>query len=284
VSTFPLLFHRLVDDAALFPPGNAALPDAVPAHERHRRAWYAPFVGPFLCPAARLSELGEYVTRPLGVIVVGTGPGDIEPAVQAVLDDPYLELRGIEVPLRGEPLLDSARRIGIALDVTLLEVAEDDEELPVYVEIPRAPGWQDALRHVAEGGYRAKLRTGGEIAAAFPTEAEVAAFILACLEVDVRFKFTAGLHRAVRHTTGDGMEQHGFLNALVAVADALDGADEPALAHTLAERNAAALAGRVRELPVGRAATVRTWLGSYGSCSIDEPLQDLIDLGLVTKE
>lgn len=283
MSTLPLLFHRLVDDAALFPPGNVPMPEAVPAHERHRREWYAPFVGPFLCPAARLGELAQHATSRLGVTVVASGPGDIEPAVQSVLTDPQLELRGIEVPLRGEPLEDSARRTLIALDAALLDV-DDADELPMYVEIPRAPGWQDVLDQLAVAGYRAKLRTGGETPDAFPSESEVAEFVLACLEFDVRFKFTASLHHAVRHTTSEGVEQHGFLNALAAVAEALDGADATALARTLAERDARTIADRIRELPVGRAATVRTWFGSYGSCSIDEPLQDLLDLGLLTKE
>ena len=267
----------------MFPPGNAPMPEAVPAHERHRREWYAPLVGPFLCPAARVSELSRYVTTKLGVTVVASGPGDIEPAVQAVLADAELELRGVEVPLRAEPLADAARRTIVALDAALLNV-DDPDQVPVYLEIPRAPGWQDALDQVAVAGYRSKLRTGGESADAFPTEAEVAAFILACREFDVRFKFTAGLHHAIRHTTSDGFEQHGFLNALVAVAEALEGADESALAATLAERDATAIAERVGGIPVGRAATVRTWFGSYGSCSIDEPLQELLDLGLVTKE
>jgi hypothetical protein len=283
VSTLPLLFHRLIDDAALFPPGNAPMPEAVPAHERHRREWYAPLVGPFLCPAARVGELGQHVTTKLGVTVVASSPGDIEPAVQTVLADAELELRGVEVPLRGEPLEDSARRTIVALEAALLNV-DDPDQLPVYVEVPRAPGWRDALDQVAVAGYRSKLRTGGETADAFPTEDEVAAFIVACREFDVRFKFTAGLHRAIRRTTSDGHEQHGFLNALVAVAEALDGADESALAATLAERDATAIAERVRGIPVGRAATVRTWFGSYGSCSIDEPLQELLDLALVTKE
>ncbi|NIS30410.1 MAG: hypothetical protein GWO04_10820, partial [Actinobacteria bacterium] len=71
---------------------------------------------------------------------------------------------------------------------------------------------------------------------AFPREDEVARFIVACLELDVPFKFTAGLHHAVRRTTTDGREEHGFLNALLAVAVALDGGDVQAIAHTLADR------------------------------------------------
>ena len=259
------------------------MPAAVPAHERHRTQWYAPLVGPFVCPAAMVGELSRYVTTKLEVIVVASGPGDIEAAVQATFADPALELRGVEVPIRGEPLHDSARRTIVALDAALVDV-DDGDQLPVYVEIPRAGGWRDALDQVAVAGYRSKLRTGGETPGAFPTEDEVAAFIVACRDFDVRFKFTAGLHHAIRRTTSDGLEQHGFLNALAAAAQALDGADEAALAATLAERDATAIAERVAAIPLGRAATVRTWFGSYGSCSIEEPLQELLELGLVTKE
>lgn len=299
MSTVPLLCRGLVDDAALFPPGNAAMADAVPAHAEHRRAWYAPLVGPFLCPASRLAELAELAElagatgTPLGVgVIVDTGTGGIEPAVASVRADPLLVLRSIDVPLRGEPLAEAARRAAIALDAALNDLRDDVagdvaaewDGLPAYLEVPRGPGWRRAMEAVAETGYRAKLRTGGVTPDAFPSEAEVAAFILACLELDVPFKFTAGLHRAVRNTTDDGIEQHGFVNVLLAVADALDGADGPTIERTLADRDAARITARAGALPSGRAAGVRSWLASYGSCSIEEPVDDLLALGLITKE
>lgn len=284
MSTSPL-FLALVDDAALFPPGNAAMARAVPAHDEHHRAWYAPLVGPFLCPASRLDELAgllEGRPQPLGVsIIVDTGTGGIGPAVDAVAADTRMTLRGVEVPLRGEPLADAARRAATALDSAVGGPADDE---PSYLEVPRMPNWRHALEVVSDTGYRAKLRTGGATPDAFPIEDDVAAFVLACLELDVPFKFTAGLHRAVRHTTPGGVDQHGFLNLLLAVATALDGGDTADVASTLADRDGAALADRARTLPVTRAAAVRSWLGSYGSCSIDEPLDDLLALDLITKE
>lgn len=285
MSTLPLLFHRLIDDAALFPPGNAAMATAVPAHARHRRAWYAPLVGPFLCPASRLEELGDQVRSPLGVgVIVDTGTGGIEAAVAAVRAKPLLELHSVDVPLRGEPLGDAARRAVVALDVALAELDDRSGAMPGYLELPRNGDWWPALEVIGVAGYRAKLRTGGVTPDAFPPESTVAGFILTCLDLDVPFKLTAGLHRAVRHTADDGVEQHGFVNVLLAVADALDGADAAAIEQTLAERDAAHVADRVLGLSMDRAAGVRSWLGSYGSCSIGEPLEDLLALGLITKE
>jgi hypothetical protein len=48
----PALFDGLVDDAAVFPPGNAPLDRALIGHRRHREAWYAGLVGPLVVPAS----------------------------------------------------------------------------------------------------------------------------------------------------------------------------------------------------------------------------------------
>jgi hypothetical protein len=284
VSTTPL-FTALIDDAALFPPGNAPMPEAVTSHLVHRRSWYAPLVGPFVCPASRLDELSARLdlgSDPFGVtVVVDTGVGGIGPAVDVVAAEDRMVLRGIEVPLRGESLTDSATRSLTALDAAL--GGPDDEE-PAYVEVPRRTGWRQALEVVADSGYRAKLRTGGATPEAFPPGDHVAAFILACLDLDTPFKFTAGLHRAVRHTSSDGVEQHGFLNALAAVAVAIDGGDAADVTRVVDDRDSAAVAAQVRALAAGEAARARTWFTSYGSCSIAEPVDDLLALGLVSKE
>jgi hypothetical protein len=282
VSTSPL-FYSLIDDAALFPPGNAPMDVAVPAHRKHRGAWYAEMIGPFLCPASRIPELTTQLdddAPELGVaVIVDTGTGGLGEAVDTVAADQRLTLRGLEVPLRGEPLRDAARRTAAALDAAL---GGPEDDAPSYIEIPRTDGWRDALEIVAESGYRAKLRTGGPSPDAFPSEGDVARFIVACLELDVPFKFTAGLHHAVRRTNPDGRQEHGFLNALLAVATALDGADVATIAQVLAQRESAALVERADSLPAERASSVRAWFGSYGSCSVNEPIDDLLDLKLIS--
>ncbi|WP_327582981.1 hypothetical protein OHA25_44805 [Nonomuraea sp. NBC_00507] len=68
------LFDTLFNDAALFPPGNALMREAVPVHSAYRAAWYADLVGPFICPDNRLAELADCDGRvPVSVIVTG-GP------------------------------------------------------------------------------------------------------------------------------------------------------------------------------------------------------------------
>ena len=70
-------------------------------------------------------------------------------------------------------------------------------ERKAHVELPRSPGWPQALDVLAAAGQGAKLRTGGLRAELFPTGAELGAFISACAERAVPFKCTAGLHHAV---------------------------------------------------------------------------------------
>ena len=63
---------------------------------------------------------------------------------------------------------------------------------------PTPAGWRRSTS-VAARSCRLKFRTGGVTADAFPTEAEVAAWIAAALDRELPFKCTAGLHNAVRH-------------------------------------------------------------------------------------
>jgi hypothetical protein len=275
------LFAELIDHAALFPPENAPMPVAVDEHRRHRAAWYAPLIGPFLCPSSRLDELAAEVTAPIAVrVVVDTGAGGIGPAVDAIAADERLLLRGIEIALPPDTPPAAARRAVSALDAA---VGGPDGDEPAYLEPARGPGWRAALEVIAESGYRAKLRTGGVTPEAFPSEAEIAEFVLACLDLGIPFKCTAGLHHAVRHTSIDGAEQHGFLNLLAAVATCLDGGDVQATVAVLEDRDAAALAARVRGLDDRTATALRRWFTSFGSCSVREPLDDLIALDLVQK-
>ncbi len=146
----------------------------------------------------------------------------------------------------------------------------------MHVELPAtppSPSWLAAADEVAGAGLRLKFRTGGLDADAFPALETLAAWIDAALDRETPFKCTAGLHRAVRHTAGDGLTHHGFGNVLLATERAFDGASPAEVAETLADP-----APDLDALDVARA---RRWFTSFGSCSVDEPVADLRALGLV---
>lgn len=263
-------FAGLLDDAAVFPPGNAPVPAAVRAHRGHHEAWYAALVGPFVFPAAGLSSDFAQVLggRPLDVSLTVRRSAVAGPLDRAA------EFGGVRV---------EALEIVPDGDVKDL-VAMLDAELPPdvlgYVEVPRGPGLEEALDALAGTRYRAKFRTGGTEPAAHPSETELAAALLAAISRGITFKCTAGLHHAARHTDGD-LEQHGFLNVLLATASARNGASAQDLKAVLAERQAVTLAGTLSALGAGAIARARESFASFGTCSIGEPVADLATLGLL---
>jgi hypothetical protein len=285
-SAVPAELAALVDDAALFPPASTPLDTAVRAHLDHRSAPYAALVGPFVVGDTRLPELIEVLDRlpggapgPLPVsVVVSGGAGALEPAARWADGSPVLELRSLEVALRDPgDLAGNARRVVAAADLGL--------DVPVYVEPPPpddhpAHGWLAALDEVAAAELRLKLRTGGPSADLFPSSGAVAAFLEAALDRELPFKCTAGLHGAVRHRDPEtGFEHHGFLNVLLATRAALDGGD---VVGVLEERDAAAVAARVRTTGPDALGRARRWFTSFGCCEVCDPLEELLDLGLVT--
>jgi hypothetical protein len=289
-TSLPSYVHGLVDDAAIFPPGNAPLDEAVAAHRRHEQASYADMVGPFVVADNRLPELGGtpgvHAAAPLDVIVVVTGgAGAIEPAVTWASRTDGVELAGLEIAMRESDagdLAPNARRIVTAFDQLGVDV-------PLSVEVPRLYGagppasWLAALDELAAMDHRLKLRTGGLDEDAFPSVHELATCIVAALDRELRFKCTAGLHRAVRHRDPEtGFDHHGFLNVLLATRASLDGAGVDDLAGVLAVRDGAMLTTRLGEVDADGLTSARRWFTSFGSCSILEPLDDLKELGLVT--
>lgn len=278
--SFGPLLTGLCDDAALFPPGNAPLPHAVPAHAVHERADHAPLVGAFVFPAGRLGELEEHLAQhPYpGELVLSltapTGTDAVQPALDRVATLDSVSVAALEIAVPAEQSVDD-------LFTALGDIVRTAPGVDIFVEVPRDERRTEILARLVGTGYKAKFRTGGIVAEAYPDETELAAAITTVVTTGVPFKATAGLHHAVRNTAPEtGFEQHGFVNLLAAVAAVLDDADTDTVESVLAERNGAALTARLTALTDEQAAEVRRRFVSYGTCSIAEPLADLHDLAL----
>jgi hypothetical protein len=279
------------DDAAVFPPGNAELADAVSGYLRRRdETDWAGFVGPLVVGDRALPGLADLVPEgvdPLPVtVVVSGGAGGLAPLPRWFASD-RLHLVGMEIALRDlDDLPGSARRVVAAAQQASYDLPDPD--VPVYVELPQlgaggaspAPGtgWLGAADEVAMADLRAKLRTGGVEADLVPSVPGVAAAIEALLDRELAFKCTAGLHHAVRHRADDtGVEHHGFLNVLLATRASLDGDDVTA---ALAEQDPSAVADRVGALGADGVSRTRRWFSSFGCCGVEDPWRDLVELGL----
>ncbi|WP_017586249.1 hypothetical protein [Nocardiopsis ganjiahuensis] len=279
------LYRALFDDAALFPPGNAPMGEALPAHRAHRASRRSAYVGPFLVADARIAELrtvlaredGDHAPLALGVTVPG-GADDVAAAVDAVRSDPALHLVGVEVAAAPGRAADTAATVVKALAAGTGGTPDAEG----YVEVTRGENAAADIAALAGTGANAKFRTGGVRAEAHPDEPELASMLAAAVGAGVPFKCTAGLHHAVRHTTPEGFEQHGFLNVLLATHTLLAGGGAADAAGVLADRDGPALAARAGALTPDQVRRVRSGFRSFGTCSITEPLDDLVVLGAIT--
>ena len=269
------LFRGLLDDAAVFPPRSAPIASAVAAHLIWRNTSNRDLLGPLLCPASGVEELCAVLPVQDHVrlaVVVDGGAEVLSRALEVVGDDPRLSVVAVEAAHRN--LDGDAAEIGNTLACI--------SGITSVLEVPRVE-FDQSLALIAGGAWDiAKYRTGGMHADAFPTEGELATFLIACATNGVAFKLTAGLHHAVRnYDSRTGFQQHGVLNVLVATDAALRDEAADVVVSLLAQRNSAVLTGLLRHWDEERSTVVRRAFRSLGCCEPAEPIAELKALGLI---
>jgi hypothetical protein len=312
-ATLRVLLGSIVDYAGLFPPARLPLDQAVRNYLRYRREPESWLLGRFVLPAARLDELSQFgeeissAGRPFAVSALGRGGNtadEFRTGLGADLRDiaralerpgPRLTVDVLEVRLPPDAVAPEAQRpLAELLEAAGRRVEAGPAPLTVYYEAPPGPGWRAGVGAVIEavarhGAAGLKLRCGGLEAAAFPAPEQVAFVLHACLAAGVPLKFTAGLHHPLRHfDPGVQAHMHGFLNVFAAGAlGHAHGLNEDELRAILTDEDAghfacdaAGLRWRdLRATPEQVAAARREAVVSFGSCSFDEPRDDLRALG-----
>ena len=154
-------------------------------------------------------------------------------------------------------------------------------------------------------GAGVKLRCGGVVKEAFPSVEQVAAMIQTCVLAKAPMKFTAGLHHPIRHFADEYDEfMHGFINTFGAGIFATTFPTPKnlqekyrmftLLSHMIDDQNAEnfsftndSMIWKVRddrdtefEIDTEKIEKVREkGMISYGSCSFQDPIDDLTQLG-----
>lgn len=271
----PPLFAGLVDDACLLPPSFTNLADAYAKNAEHRTTWYAGLLGPLLVPASAISAAVPLPDVPVALI------GDVAVSAVPVAVDKLRASGAVILHLeaavarRGED-----PQPGLA---ALRTLAEQDQDLQVYAEIPLSWGLLAALDAVAEArgdGLRIapKFRVGGLAAELFPTPVELAAVICACRDRELPFRLAAGLRHAIRHTDPEtGFTHHGFLNVLAGAVLASEGGEVAEVAEALAATHPLPLVEPARS----RRDEGRPLFVGFGAANVVEPLTELVRLGLI---
>ncbi|KGN34811.1 hypothetical protein N802_01800 [Knoellia sinensis KCTC 19936] len=274
----PALFEGLIDDAAVFPPGNAPLEVAIERHHGHRKTSYAGLIGPLLVPASDVDRLVTEASKtPQQSLTVGL---IARPGV-----DPSVVVSAVE-RLRGEETVSVAgAELGWFAGWRNLPV----DGLPLTLEVPRGTDRDRALEDIRAGAdevghqVQAKFRTGATPTWAWPDETELATFIHDCARLGVPFKLTGGLHHAIR-AEHDGDPQHGLLNVLLAVHSAAHDGALVAVESVLGQRDPDVLAEAVQGLEETDARRLRSLLTAYGCCEVTDPIGELDDLDLLDLE
>jgi hypothetical protein len=272
------LFTGLFDDASMFPPQDEPVQSAVTGHLAHRVSWYADLVGPLVCAAKRLTTIdavaGQHDVARLDVtMVVPSGLESLAGALEGSRRCERVRVVGVEVPLGPHPLGDALSH--------LVPLVSDDRR--VYLEIPVGSLTEHHVHALAPSGVRLKLRTGGTSIEAFQSEDRLAVPIVLSAAERLGFKCTAGLHHAIRHRDRSTMfEHHGFLNIALAARVAAATGSHSATRAVLANRDPASVARQIGALGAADVHAIRAVFNSFGTCSIEEPVGDLLDMGLVS--
>jgi len=280
-----VLFRALFDDAAVFPPGLTPLPQAVTDHLARQSSSYADLVGPLLLPASAIEDFLR-LGRPQQVDVALIGrPGTdltfVGDALGRLGDDAGVTLSGVEIGWSP----DWRRALSWGA--------------PLSVEVPRGREQQRALSDIQEHAddpnpVQAKFRTGSTPDTTVPTPTatatQLATFIRACVDHDLGFKLTGGLHRAISHTTAShtdtGVEgQFGFLNVIAATRWALaHGAEIPEMESLLSQRDPRPILDIITRMSEADASVVRAFFTAYGCCAVMDPIGDIAALGLIKEK
>jgi hypothetical protein len=288
------LLQGLVDYAGLFPPAGETMRQALEGYASYLSGPDRSALGRFIVPFSRLKEFesaaSEFLPREprqeswkLSVITMG----DISAAA-------------LEIASFNRRHSESATGGSARIDVVELKAASPAEiELPrsrlpasltTYFEIPLDGDLPALFKSLSRAGARAKIRTGGVTADAFPSADAIVDFLVAAHREGVPFKATAGLHHPVRGAYRLTYESgsptgimYGFLNVFLAavLVGAGGGRDDAA---TLLEENDSsafsfaedAIVWRGHRFDVEQIHAARTEFAmSFGSCSFREPVDEL---------
>lgn len=315
IRTIETLMTGLIDYAGLFPPSKLPMNQAVENYAKYLRSEHEQFLSRFICTVPRLTELSEHgaVVMPgtyatsgyrenadmqdpwqISAVIIGDLSENLE-QIYAFNEHHDKEEHGLAMVDVIEMKIASPNDVDEAMDILPAMIAPAFELPPEAIFDGDPRGF---IAAIAGNQAAAKIRCGGVSPDLFPSTRDIARFMHACNAADVPFKATAGLHHPIRSphlltyepNAPTGM-MHGFINVFIAgaMARTIKDIDIETLTKILDETDPDAflfeeLAVRWNDLivPVEKLALVREHFAtSYGSCSFDEPVQDLKALGLL---
>ena len=296
-----LLAHS-IDYAGMFPPCSLGLEPALRNQAEYVFSPDSWMLGAFVLPTEQFGATKQLLSQfdaqhPLRVAALGPKTASADAFLEA-LDDADAATRSLS---RHNVDLISISHLEMFLphDVDIASLNEARSilgDLPVFWEAPpdraeQTIGLLSEFNSDADSatfGY--KLRTGGVTSEAFPTSMQIAKALVTPATHQLPLKFTAGLHHPLRQYRNEVQtKMHGFLNVLGAAALAAEHRwDTDQTAVMLDDEDADSFsftddffAWREWRIDTNRLQYRRRFVVSFGSCSFDEPRDDLRALNLL---
>ncbi len=285
-------FGGLIDYAGTFPPASLPMDEAVEEFRRIRTSPNRWVMGRFLSRASELERLAAVAT---GSMRRGEPPWsigvifDITHGAAAALGQEFQrEMAPVMSVSSAEARATPEAPPGALIDA----MATIDPDIATFIEVDTATDLTDQIRDISSalrergrpGG--AKLRCGGTTPEAFPTVGDVSTFLWEASGSSIPFKATAGLHHPIRHRDEKlGVWRHGFVNILLASVACDAGESKSTVEQIVAETDPDAfaigtMAASWRDVSLPGAAIARSrrsGFTAFGSCDVEEPLNDLIN-------
>jgi hypothetical protein len=296
------LLTRSIDYAGMFPPCSLALEPALRNQASYVCSPETWMLNGFVLPVEQfdatrrlLSEFDPHHALRVAALGPRTTSGD---AFLAALANAATAIRSFSK--NGADLVSiSHLEMFLPDDVdsaSLKEARVIVGELPVFWEAPPERAEQtialiaghNSDENMPIFGY--KLRSGGVTADAFPSSAQIARALVTAARNQLPIKFTAGLHHPIRQFRDEvKTKMHGFLNVLGAAVLAAEHRWNAEQAVIMLEDEDPRsfsftddfFAWRDWKIDTERLQERRKFVRSFGSCSFDEPRDDLRTLGFL---
>src|SRR5438477_779651 len=301
-ATLRALLEHSIDYAGMFPPCSLELEPALGNQARYVRSDDSWMLNAFVLPVGQFESARQFLSQfepihPLRISALGPKTENAAAFGEALVET----YEGIQMLSKHNVDLVSISQLEMFLpgdvDLSLLQEARSIlGSLPAFWEAP-AERAERTIALLAEQNSNAdyptfgyKMRTGGVTADAFPASAQIASALVVPATHQVPIKFTAGLHHPLRQYREEVQtKMHGFLNVLgAAVLAAEPRWDANQTAIMLDDENPDSFlftddffARREWRIDTNRLQYRRRIVASLGSCSFDEPRDDLRALNLL---
>ncbi len=307
------LMNGLIDYAGLFPPASLPLDKAISEYIYYKKSEYSYIVSRFVVPVASVENLKSiYQEINGGNISLSVILPEMEFAVKsernisksikdldAILkENSFIEASSFEIKLPRNLSAENQEKLLKQFQKIITKIKKlPDNSLIFFEPYVLGDNWKTNIDIACEvisqtrehSGF--KLRTGGVTQDAFPHTDILAYAIKKCSDMKIKFKATAGLHHPLRHFNPSvNTKMHGFFNVFIGFLIAEKYNPSPEILKKLINTESATEFSFTDDFITYENFVIslkdiknikESFSLSYGSCSIDEPIDDLKTLKLI---